>query len=109
MEDPCPKSRPTISPSITTNTKPDYIHALSDFVRSRPAQSIETFMLQSDAVLRHDVEFRMNKIQAPTLINFGKQDVATSRARFAGPLREGIRQSELVIFGGCSHAPSTKM
>ena len=85
--------------------KPDYIQQLADFVRSRPQQSLESFMLQSDAVVKHDVEAHMSKIQAPTLITFGQQDVATSPARFAGPLRKGIRQSELVIFEGCSHAP----
>ncbi len=85
--------------------KPDYIRQLADFVRSRPQQSVESFMLQSDAVLKHDAEAQMSKIQAPTLITFGQQDVATSTARFAEPLRRGIRQSELVIFEGCSHAP----
>jgi pimeloyl-ACP methyl ester carboxylesterase len=29
----------------------------------------------------------------------------TSPARFADSLREGIRQSELIIFDRCSHAP----
>jgi pimeloyl-ACP methyl ester carboxylesterase len=62
-------------------------------------------MLQSDAVLRHDVEAQISRIQAPTLITFGRQDVATSPSRFADPLRKGIRQSELVIFERCSHAP----
>ena len=87
------------------NARPEYIQALSDFVRSRPPQSLESFMLQSDAVLRHDVQAQMNKIQAPTLITFGQQDVATSPSRFADPLRKAIRQSELVVFEGCSHAP----
>jgi pimeloyl-ACP methyl ester carboxylesterase len=87
------------------NDKPEYIQALSDFVRSRPPQSLESFMLQSDAVLRHDVQAQMNKIQAPTLITFGQQDVATSPSRFADPLRKAIRQSQLVVFEGCSHAP----
>ena len=87
------------------NARPEYIQALSDFVRSRPPQSLESFMLQSDAVLRHDVQAQMNKIQAPTLITFGQQDVGTSPSRFADPLRKAIRQSELVVFEGCSHAP----
>jgi pimeloyl-ACP methyl ester carboxylesterase len=85
--------------------KPEYIQQLGDFVRSRPAQSLESFMLQSDAVLKHDVEAQMGRIQAPTLITFGQRDVATSPLRFAEPLRKAIRQSELVIFEGCSHAP----
>lgn len=85
--------------------KPDYIQQLSDFVRSRPAQSLESFMLQSNAVLQHDGEAQMSRIQAPTQITFGKHDVATSPSRFADPLRKGIPHSELVIFEGCSHAP----
>lgn len=85
--------------------KLNYIQQLAAFVRSRPAQSLESFMLQSDAVLRHDVEAQVSRIQAPTLITFGRQDVATSPSRFADPLRKGIRQSELVIFERCSHAP----
>lgn len=84
--------------------KPEYIQGLSDFVRSRPAQSIESFMAQSNAVLAHDAEARLGRIEAPTLITFGRYDMATS-TRFAERLKNGIRNSELVIFEGCSHAP----
>src|ERR1051325_1585737 len=34
-------------------SRPDYIQSLADFVRSRPAQSIDPFMRQSNAVLTH--------------------------------------------------------
>jgi 3-oxoadipate enol-lactonase len=85
--------------------KPEYIQQLSDFVRSRPPQSVENFLLQSDAVLKHDVEAQLGRVNAPTLVTFGKQDVVTSPSRFADPVRKGIPQSELVIFEGCSHAP----
>jgi pimeloyl-ACP methyl ester carboxylesterase len=85
--------------------KPDYIEQLCAFVRSRPAQSVESFLLQSDAVLQHNVEALLSRIKAPTLITFGKQDLVTSPSRFADPLRAGIPQSELVIFERCSHAP----
>jgi pimeloyl-ACP methyl ester carboxylesterase len=84
--------------------KPDYIQQLAAFVRSRPAQSVESFIQQSNAVLGHDVEDQLSRITAPTLITFGRQDVATS-TRFADRLKKGIRNSELVIFEGCSHAP----
>ena len=84
--------------------KPDYIQQLADFVRSRPAQSLESFVLQSDAVIGHDAEAQLSRITAPTLITFGRQDVATS-TRFADRLARGIRNSELLIFEGCSHAP----
>jgi 3-oxoadipate enol-lactonase len=85
--------------------KPEYIQQLCDFVRSRPAQSLESFIQQSGAVLAHNADSQLSRITAPTLISFGSRDVITSAARFADPLRIGIRRSELVIFEGCSHAP----
>jgi pimeloyl-ACP methyl ester carboxylesterase len=84
--------------------RPDYIQALSDFVRSRPKQPVDAFMQQSDAVLTHDAEAQLGKIRAPTQITFGRHDLVTS-TRFADPLKKGIRDSELFIFEDCSHAP----
>jgi pimeloyl-ACP methyl ester carboxylesterase len=84
--------------------KPEYIQALADFVRSRPAQSIESFMAQSNAVIGHDAAAQLTRISAPTLITFGRNDVVTS-TRFAETLKSGIRNSELLIFEGCAHAP----
>ena len=46
--------------------KPDYIGALSDFVRGRPAQPLDAFMRQSNAVIAHDADAQLGKIQAPT-------------------------------------------
>jgi pimeloyl-ACP methyl ester carboxylesterase len=85
-------------------TQPDYIKSLADFVRSRPAQSVESFLQQSNAVIAHDVEVQLGKIKAPTLISFGRHDAATS-IRFADRMRGAIPKSELLIFEGCSHAP----
>jgi pimeloyl-ACP methyl ester carboxylesterase len=82
--------------------KPDYIQALADFVRSRPAQSEASFLQQSNAVIAHDAEAQLNRITAPTLITFGRHDVATS-TRFTERLQT-IRNSELLIFEGCAHA-----
>lgn len=84
--------------------KPDYIKSLADFVRSRPAQSVESFMQQSNAVIAHDVEAELSRIKAPTLITFGRHDVATS-TRFADRMKATIRNSEALIFEGCAHAP----
>jgi len=84
--------------------KPEYIQALADFVRSRPAQSIDSFIAQSNAVIGHDVEAQLGRINAPTLITFGRHDQATS-TRFAECMKSGIRNSELLIFEGCAHAP----
>jgi pimeloyl-ACP methyl ester carboxylesterase len=84
--------------------QPDYIEALAAFVRGRPAQPLEAFIQESNAVIAHDAESQLSQIKAPTQITFGRHDIVTS-TRFAGPLTSGIKDAELVIFEGCSHAP----
>lgn len=84
--------------------KPDYVQSLADFVRSRPAQPLPSFILQSNAVLAHDVEAQLARITAPTLITIGRRDSLTS-IRFADPIKQQLRNSELLIFEGCAHAP----
>jgi pimeloyl-ACP methyl ester carboxylesterase len=86
------------------DAKPEYVQALADFVRSRPAQTVASFLQQSNAVIGHDASGQLGSIESPTLITFGRQDVATS-LRFADRLKGGIRRSEVVVFEGCSHAP----
>jgi pimeloyl-ACP methyl ester carboxylesterase len=86
------------------SAKPDYLQQLASFVRSRPAQSLESFVQQSNAVMGHDAEAQLSRITAPTLLTFGRYDAATS-TRFADRLKKGILNSELLIFEGCSHAP----
>jgi len=83
--------------------RPDYIQSLADFVRSRPAQPLASFIQQSSAVLAHDVEAQLRRITAATQITFGRTDLLTSR--FADRLKGNIRDSELVIFEGCADAP----
>ena len=84
--------------------KPDYIAALADFVRGRPRQTLEAFILQSGAVVEHDASAVLSAITAPTQITFGRHDMVTS-TRFAAPLTQGIKTSELHVFEGCAHAP----
>ena len=84
--------------------KPEYIQSLADFVLSRPVQSVAAFIQQSNAVLAHDVDSQLGRITAPTQITFGRHDLLTS-ARFADRMTAGIRNSELLIFEGCAHAP----
>jgi pimeloyl-ACP methyl ester carboxylesterase len=84
--------------------KPDYVHSLADFVRSRPAQSVESFIQQSNAVIAHDAEAQLGRIKSPTLLTFGRHDVATS-TRFADRMKGKIRNSELLVFEDCAHAP----
>jgi len=83
--------------------KPDYIQSLADFVRGRPAQPLAAFIQQSNAVIAHDVEAQLGRITTPTQITFGRTDLLTFR--FADRMKGGIRDSELLIFEGCAHAP----
>jgi pimeloyl-ACP methyl ester carboxylesterase len=83
--------------------RPDYVQALADFVRGRPAQPLEAFMSQTDAVLAHDASAVLGEIRAPTLMTFGAHDLVTS-TRFAEPLTSRIGNSELVVFDHLSHA-----
>jgi len=84
--------------------KPDYIQFLADFVRGRPAQPVDSFIQQSNAVMAHDVEAQLEQISAPTQITFGRRDLVTS-TRFADRMTTGIHGSELLVFEGCAHAP----
>jgi pimeloyl-ACP methyl ester carboxylesterase len=84
--------------------RPDDIESLAAFVRSRPPQSVPDFIQQSNAVLAHNVEAHLGRITAPTLMTFGRHDQLTS-TRFASRLKSGIRNSELLVFEGCAHAP----
>ncbi|HKY42525.1 MAG TPA: alpha/beta hydrolase [Pyrinomonadaceae bacterium] len=84
--------------------QPEYIQSLAAFVRSRPAQPVDAFIRQTEAVLAHDIESQLSKITAPTQITFGRHDKLTS-TRFAEPLQSTIKGSELFIFEACSHAP----
>ena len=72
--------------------------------RSRPAQPVEAFIQEADAVIAHDAEAQLARIAAPTQITFGRRDTVTS-TRFADRLRNGIRDCEFHVFEDCSHAP----
>jgi len=85
-------------------TRPEYIDSLAAFVRSRPCQTLEAFILQSGAVIEHDATAVLAYIIAPTQITFGRHDAVTS-TRFAQPLTQAIPTSELHVFEDCSHAP----
>jgi 3-oxoadipate enol-lactonase len=82
--------------------RPDFAQTLAEFVRGRPAQPLDAFLAQSDAVLAHDASAVLDQIRAPTLITFGAHDLVTS-TRFAEPLRSGIEHAELVVFEHLSH------
>src|SRR3972149_6570362 len=71
--------------------------------RGRPAQPLDAFIRQSNAVIAHDCESQLGKIKAPTQITFGRHDMVTS-TRFADRMKNNIKNSELLIFEDCSHA-----
>jgi 3-oxoadipate enol-lactonase len=83
--------------------RPEFVDTLADFVRGRPAQPVDAFLAQTDAVIAHDASAALGEIEAPTLITFGARDVVCS-TRFAEPLESGIVGSELVVFDHLSHA-----
>jgi pimeloyl-ACP methyl ester carboxylesterase len=93
---------PWCFPPETYNNRPEFIDALVDFVRSRPAQPVDAFLAQTDAVIAHDASAVLSEIAVPTLITFGARDLLCSR--FAEPLNTGIAGSELVVFEHLSHA-----
>ena len=83
--------------------RPEFVDALVDFVRGRPAQPVDAFLAQTEAVLAHDASATLGEIHAPTQITFGAHDLVCS-TRFADPLNTGIAGSELVVFEDLSHA-----
>jgi pimeloyl-ACP methyl ester carboxylesterase len=83
--------------------RPEFVDALVDFVRGRPAQPVEGFVAQLDAVVAHDASSALAEIRAPTLITVGARDLVCS-TRFAGRMHSGITGSELVVFEHLSHA-----
>jgi pimeloyl-ACP methyl ester carboxylesterase len=83
--------------------RPEFVDTLVDFVRGRPAQPVDAFLAQIDAVMVHDASAALPEINSPTLITFGARDVVCS-TRFAEPLKSGIEGSELVVFDHLSHA-----
>ena len=84
-------------------SRPEFVDILVDFVRGRPAQPVDAFLAQLDAVIAHDASAALREVDVPTLITFGARDVVCS-TRFAEPLTSGIGGSELVIFEHLSHA-----
>ena len=83
--------------------RPEFVDTLVDFVRGRPAQPVDAFLAQTDAVLAHDASAALGEIDTPTMITVGARDLVCS-TRFAERLKSGIAGSELVVFEHLSHA-----
>jgi pimeloyl-ACP methyl ester carboxylesterase len=84
--------------------RPDYVESLAAFVRGRPAQPVDAFMRQANAVIAHDVEPHLSKITAPAQVTCGRYDMITD-LRFAERMEAKIRRAEPIVFEGCAHAP----
>jgi 3-oxoadipate enol-lactonase len=82
--------------------KPDFVDSLAAFVRSRPKQPLDAFMRQSSAVQAHDAEAQLIRIEAPTLVTFGRWDLVCS-TRFEPAFRT-IPDVEVHVFEDCAHA-----
>src|SRR6476646_3412782 len=48
--------------------RPEFVDTLVEFVRGRPAQPLDAFMAQTDAVLAHDATAAVGEVHVPTLI-----------------------------------------
>src|ERR687883_986471 len=83
--------------------RPEFVDTLVAFVRGRPAQPVDAFLAQIDAVVAHDAAAALGAIDVPTLITFGAHDLVCS-TRFAPAIKSGIAGSELVVFDHLSHA-----
>jgi pimeloyl-ACP methyl ester carboxylesterase len=83
--------------------RPEFVAALDDFVRSRPAQPLDAFLDQAEAAIAHDARGVLREIGAPTLVTLGARDLVCG-GRFAEPLTSMISGSELVVFDHLSHA-----
>jgi pimeloyl-ACP methyl ester carboxylesterase len=84
-------------------TRPEFVDTLADFVRSRPAQPLDAFLAQTEAVIAHDAGPALGDIGTPTLITIGANDLICS-PRYAERLKCRIGGSELVVFEHLSHA-----
>jgi 3-oxoadipate enol-lactonase len=83
--------------------RPELVDGLVEFVRGRPAQPLDAFLAQIDAVVAHDASAVLGDVAVPTLMTFGARDLVTS-TRFAEPIKSAIAGSELVVFDHLSHA-----
>jgi pimeloyl-ACP methyl ester carboxylesterase len=57
--------------------RPEFVGTLADFVRSRPAQPVDAFLAQTDAVIGHDASAVLREIGTPTSCRMGTFTVST--------------------------------
>ena len=69
--------------------RPEFVDTLVDFVRSRPAQPVDAFLAQTDAVIAHDASAVLGEIDVPTLIT-----VRRARPRLFHALRRAAQERD---------------
>ena len=89
--------------------RPEFVETLMDFVRRRPAQPVDAFLAQTDAVIAHDASAALGEIDTPTMITFGARDVVCStrspnRSR-AGSPGASWSSSNISHTPGCTRTP----
>ena len=67
------------------------------------AQSVDAFCRSAEALLTHDTQDRLHRIECPTLVTVGSLDICTPPRR-AQQLVDLIQGAELYVFEGGSHA-----
>lgn len=74
-------------------------------MQTNPAKAVINL---AKATLKHDLSKRISDIGSPTLIIAGEEDILIP-PRYSRILRDGIKNSRLVIFKNCGHVPSIEI
>jgi pimeloyl-ACP methyl ester carboxylesterase len=82
------------------------IDAAREFL-AKTVQPAYALARQTEAVINHDTLDRLHRIQAPTLIVVGDEDISTP-VRFATTLHDNIKDSKLTIVKGAGHSLSSE-
>jgi pimeloyl-ACP methyl ester carboxylesterase len=87
----------------TYNEQPELVETLvRGMVESPCPATLEGFIRQAEACAAHDSLDRLHRIQCPTLITVGANDILVP-PRFSQTLRERIPGSELSVISGGGH------
>jgi 3-oxoadipate enol-lactonase len=74
---------------------------------AKTAQPAYALARQTEAVINHDTLNRLHRIQAPTLIVVGDEDISTP-VRFSRTLQDRIKGAKLTIMKGVAHSLTTE-
>ena len=74
---------------------------------AKTAQPGYALARQTEAVINHDALNRLHRIQAPTLVVVGDEDISTP-VRFSRVIHEKIKGAKLTILKGAAHSLTTE-